>query len=65
MSYDNWKTTEPIDAYDVPECDERIDDEIVDAFDDWEPDADFVAWCDEQDAIAQAEAASDYPAGIC
>lgn len=56
MSYDDWKTTEPADPY------ERFDDDLAEAFEDWDPaeDEDFVAWCDEQDAAKQA----DYPAEI-
>ena len=71
MSY-SWN--EPDDRYDPPPFDERIDDVIDEEFvgDDWNPadDADFVAWCDEQDQAAQldaraeAESLSDYPEGI-
>jgi len=69
MSYDDWKTTEPLDLYDVP-ADEIIDDEMI--ADDWSPEDDpnFATWLDDQeagflaDARCEIEAAADVPAGL-
>jgi hypothetical protein len=66
MSYDDWKTTEPVDPYtETPPDEEECQDEIdATAFvHEWDPanDPAFVAWCDAEEARLAAGERSDYP----